>query len=114
MRLRVVAGGSLFAAFAAAFAAAVAPAAPRLSHGLTINATPKSIIAGEEVLIYGQLKKPHRGAREVVLHQRINPAGVFTAFRVVVPGGEGNIGGASSPVAISVTLPAVGSLPPAS
>jgi hypothetical protein len=116
MRLCMVVGGTLFAAFAVALATAVALAAPRLNHGLTINATPKPIIAGEAVLIYGQLNGPDSGARTVVLHQRINPAGAFTVAHSTVTNAGGfyefiePVGVVTSNRSWFVTSPGPGSL----
>ena len=60
MRPRLVALASLLAAVVAVVAPAVTNAAPRHNHGLTINATPNPILAGEGVLIYGRLEHRHR------------------------------------------------------
>jgi hypothetical protein len=78
MPTRFIMPVSLIAALAMAFAPALVSAAPKLNHGLTINAVPKPIISGEGVLIYGQLKGPDASDEKIVLHERINPAGKFT------------------------------------
>jgi hypothetical protein len=69
---------SLVAVLGIASVPALAEAAPHHNHGLTIAATPNPIIAGDAVLIYGQLNVPRPGNRTVVLYHRINPAPFFT------------------------------------
>jgi hypothetical protein len=59
-------------------APAIATAAPRHNHGLTINAVPNPIIAGEAALIYGQLKGPASAGQTIFLYHRINPASSFS------------------------------------
>ena len=56
----------------------VAEAAPRQNRGLTIAATPNRIIAGDPVLIYGQLQRPDSSRQTVVLYHRVNPSSRFT------------------------------------
>ena len=51
---------------------------PRHNHGLTINATPNPIIAGESVLIYGQLNGSNPSGQTIRLYHRVNPSHVFT------------------------------------
>jgi hypothetical protein len=51
---------------------------PRHNHGLTINATPNPIIAGESVLIYGQLNGSSPSGQTIRLYHRVNPSHVFT------------------------------------
>jgi hypothetical protein len=53
----------------------IAGAAPRHNHGLTINATPNPIIAGEGVLIYGQLKGTDIAGKTIVLFHHISDSG---------------------------------------
>jgi len=53
----------------------IASAAPRHNHGLTINATPNPIIAGEGVLIYGQLKGTDIAGKAIVLFHHISDSG---------------------------------------
>ncbi len=53
----------------------LADAAPRHNHGLTINATPNPIIAGEGVLIYGQLKGTDIAGQTIVLYHHVNDSG---------------------------------------
>jgi len=89
MPLRVIVPGSLIAALAMALAASVVNAGPVHNHGLTINAAPDPIIAGDGVLIYGQLKGPHSGGVKIVLHQRINPAGKFTVAQSTLTNAAG-------------------------
>jgi hypothetical protein len=65
----------MLAAILAIAAAAVANAAPRHNHGLTINATPNPILAGEGVLIYGQLRGTDIADKPILLYHRV--AGVL-------------------------------------
>jgi hypothetical protein len=75
-------------------AVAATSAAPHHNKGLTINATPNAVFAGEAVLVYGQLNGPSPGHQPILLFHRARP-------------------GATSPVLISVSLPELSSLPPA-
>ena len=59
---------------------ALAAPHPRHDHGLTIAATPDPIVAGDAVLIYGQLNVPNPGNRTIVLYHRVNPAPFFTVI----------------------------------
>jgi hypothetical protein len=58
----------------------MAAAAPHHNHGLTIAVTPNPIIAGDAVLIYGQLKGSNVGGQTIVLYHRINPVPYFTVI----------------------------------
>src|ERR1700755_3199554 len=82
MRPRLVALASLLAALVAIGGPAVANAAPRHNHGLTINATPNPILAGEGVLIYGQLRGTDIGHKPILLYHRIAGAPRFTLVGV--------------------------------
>ena len=82
MRPRFVVLASLLAAGLAVTAPAVASAAPRHNHGLTINATPNPILAGEGVLIYGQLRGTDIGHKPVLLYHRVAGAPRFTLVGV--------------------------------
>jgi hypothetical protein len=67
---------TVLALLASALAVVSVPAAalahgPRHNHGLTINATPNPIIAGQSVLIYGQLNGPNSGGQEVFLYHHV-------------------------------------------
>lgn len=78
MRLRFTVLACALTAFAAAALPAAAGAAPRHSRGLTIHAVPQRIIAGEAVLIFGQLEGPNDAGQTVRLYHRINPFPFFT------------------------------------
>ena len=78
MRLRFALLGSLLAVLMAAVAPNIASAAPQRDRGLTIDATPNPIIAGEGVLIYGQLRGRDVAGQPVKLYHRINPSTQFT------------------------------------
>ena len=80
MRPRAAVLASLVAVLGIASVPAMAEAAPHHNHGLTIAATPDHIIAGDAVMIYGQLNAPHPGNRMIVLYHRINPAPFFTVI----------------------------------
>jgi hypothetical protein len=82
MRPRLVALASLLVAGLAIAAPAVASAAPKHNHGLTINATPNPILAGEGVLIYGQLRGTDIGHKPILLYHRIAGAPRFTLVGV--------------------------------
>lgn len=65
-------------ALIALIAPVMASAAPHHNRGLTINAAPNPIIAGEGVVIYGQLEGASNGGQTVYLYHRIAPAARFT------------------------------------
>jgi hypothetical protein len=71
MRLRFAVLGSVLTALLVAAVSATAGAAPRHNNGLTINATPNPIIAGEGVLLYGQLNAAPVGAQTIVLYHHV-------------------------------------------
>jgi hypothetical protein len=72
MRLRLAVLASLASALVAVIVPAVATAAPRHNNGLTIHATPDPIIAGESVLIYGQLNGGSVAGQRIVLYHHVN------------------------------------------
>ncbi len=57
---------------------AAASAAPRHDSGLTINAVPDPIEAGQGVLIYGFLRAPARAGETIRLYHRIGAQPAFT------------------------------------
>jgi hypothetical protein len=70
MRVRL----AVLACVSAALLAIVVPtvtAAPRHNRGLTINATPNPILAGEGVLIYGQLNVAPIGGQTIILYHHL-------------------------------------------
>jgi hypothetical protein len=81
MRLRLALLGSLLAALVAVAVPGFASAAPVHNRGLTINATPNPILAGEGVLIYGQLKGGDITGQRIKLYHRVNPSDHFTLIR---------------------------------
>ena len=85
---RLVVAGALLAALVGAVESDVVSAAG-ISAKLTINATPNPIIAGEAVLIYGQLNAPSHGGQKIVLDQRVDPAGSFTTAETAVTNAAG-------------------------
>jgi hypothetical protein len=85
MRLRI----AVLALLASALVAVSVPASslafrhhgPRHNHGLTINATPDPIIAGEGVLIYGQLNGPGSAGQTIRLYRRLR--GIEHSFTLI-------------------------------
>lgn len=73
MRLRSTALASLLTALVTFAVPSAVNAAPRHNRGLTINAVPHHIMAGEGVLIYGQLKGPNPAHQAIRLFHHINP-----------------------------------------
>lgn len=73
MRLRPTLLACVVCAFACTATPSIAGAAPVHNRGLTIHAVPHHIIAGEAVLIFGQLKGPDHGNQVIRLYHRINP-----------------------------------------
>jgi hypothetical protein len=71
MRPRFVVLASLLAALSAMVGPSIAGAAPRHNRGLTINVTPNPILAGEAVLIYGQLNTPPVSGQKIVLYHHL-------------------------------------------
>ncbi len=78
MRLRLTVLPSVLAAVAFTAIPSLASAAPHRNRGLTIHAVPHRIIAGEAVLIYGQLKGPNSGGKLIRLYHRVAPASQFS------------------------------------
>jgi hypothetical protein len=71
MRLRFAVLASVLTALVVAGVPGVAGAAPRHNHGLTINATPNPIVAGQGVLVYGQLKGSPVSGQPILLYHRV-------------------------------------------
>jgi hypothetical protein len=78
MRPRLVVLASLLAALMVVSVPAMAGAAPQHNLGLTINATPNPIIAGEGVLVYGQLRGTDVAHKPIVLYHRLATQPRFT------------------------------------
>ncbi len=78
MRLRFILLACAVAASVGALIPAGAGAAPVRNRGLTIHAVPHHIIAGEAVLIFGQLKGPDHAGQVIRLYHRINPQPQFS------------------------------------
>ena len=81
MRLRLAVLATLVTTFAAGAVTSVASAAPRHNRGLTINAIPNPIDAGEGVFIYGQLNVGPVGGQTIVLYHHL--AGSFRGYTKV-------------------------------
>ncbi len=73
MRLRLSVLASLVAVLVTGSVTSAVSAAPRHNDGLTINAVPHRIIAGEGVLIYGRLKGPDSAHQTIRLFHKIAP-----------------------------------------
>ncbi len=78
MRLRFAVLASVLAALPAVVLPSVAVAAPKHNDGLTINAAPRQVIAGEGVLIYGQLVGSDVAGQTVRLYHRVALSPRFT------------------------------------
>lgn len=83
MRLRFTVLATVLVASAGACITSTAGAAPRHNRGLTIRASPPSIVAGEAVLIYGRLRGPDHANQAIRLYHRINPNSFFTLISTV-------------------------------
>ena len=88
MSSRVVVPASLLVAVVVVGASAVSAEA-RHTATLTISATPNPIIAGEGVLIYGQLNGPDPGGKKVVLHRQLAPGDSFAVEGATSTNAEG-------------------------
>jgi len=73
MRLRFTVLASVITAVAFAAVSSFASAAPHHNRALTIHAVPHRIIAGEAVLIYGQLQGADRSDQTIRLYHRVAP-----------------------------------------
>lgn len=78
MRTRFAVLAALICGLSALLAPVVAGAAPHHNKGLTIAATPNPIVAGDGVLIYGQLNGSDNSDQTISLYHRIAPARTFT------------------------------------
>jgi hypothetical protein len=67
----------------------ISTAAPTHNHGLTIDASPNPIVAGDPVLIYGQLNVADQANQTVRLYHRINPQPFFTLIGVTKTDAQG-------------------------
>jgi hypothetical protein len=77
MRLRLAVLASVLTV-SAAVVPSVAAAAPRHNNGLTINAAPQQVIAGEGVLLYGQLTGTNVAGQTIRLYHRVALAPRYT------------------------------------
>jgi hypothetical protein len=89
MRLRFTMLVSAIAAFAFAAVPGIAGAAPQHNRGLTIHALPRTIHAGDPVLIYGHLRGPDNGSQVIRLYHRIAPNPSFTLIGTTKTGAAG-------------------------
>lgn len=77
MRLRFAVLASLLTALLA-LSPSAATAAPRHNHGLTIAVAPTHILAGDGVVIYGQLKGSAAADQTIRLYHRVSPFGGYS------------------------------------
>jgi hypothetical protein len=89
MRLRIAVLATALSALMLVALPGISNAAPKHNHGLTINATPNPIIAGDPVLIYGQLNGPNSADQTIRLYHRINPKPRFTLIGVTKTNAQG-------------------------
>ena len=83
MRLRFTVLACALAAGACTAVTPLATAAPVHNRGLTIHAVPHDIIAGEAVLIYGQLQGPAHANQMIHLYHRIALQPTFTVIGTI-------------------------------
>jgi len=76
MRLRLAVLATLVTTLAAGAVTGIASAAPRHDRGLTINAVPNPIDAGDGVFIYGQLNTTPVGGQTIVLYHHLAGSGL--------------------------------------
>ena len=76
MRLRLAVLATLVTTLAALPYTSVASAAPGHNRGLTINAIPNPIDAGEGVFIYGHLNVGPVGGQTIVLYHHLAGSGL--------------------------------------
>src|SRR6516165_5050576 len=72
MRPRFVLVAAVFLTFTMAAAGGMANAARRVHHDLTIGATPDPVLAGDPVLIYGQLNQPGYAGQTINLYHHLD------------------------------------------
>jgi hypothetical protein len=78
MRLRIAMLAAGCCALVALSGSAVADAAPSAANGLTIAASPNQILAGQSMLIYGQLQGPDNAGQRIILYHRVAAQPSFT------------------------------------
>ncbi len=78
MRTRLIVLAALVGALVTVGVTGLASAAPHQDKGLTLTAAPNPIIAGESVVIYGQLQGSDVAGQTIYLYHRVNPAARFT------------------------------------
>jgi hypothetical protein len=71
MRLRFAVLASVVTAIVVAAAPSIASARPHNNNGLTINAAPNPILAGEGVLVYGQLNAPPVANQTIIIYHHV-------------------------------------------
>ncbi len=89
MRLRFAVLASVLASFSAVALPSVAGAAPKHNDGLTINAAPRQVIAGEGVLIYGQLVGNDVAGQTIRLYHHIALAPRYTLIGMTTTDSHG-------------------------
>jgi hypothetical protein len=71
MRLRFAVLASVVTAMVVAAAPSIVSARPDHNNGLTINAAPNPILAGESVLVYGQLNAPPVADQTIIIYHHV-------------------------------------------
>ncbi len=89
MRLRIAVLATALSALTFVAMPGISNAAPTHNHGLTIDATPNPIVAGDPVLIYGQLNAADQANQTIRLYHRINPQPFFTLIGVTKSNAQG-------------------------
>jgi hypothetical protein len=89
MRLRIAVLATALGALTFVALPGISNAAPRHNHGLTINATPNPTLAGDPVLIYGQLNLANQANQTIRLYHRVNPNPSFTLIGVTETNAQG-------------------------
>jgi hypothetical protein len=74
---------------ALAVSAVAATAAPHHNKGLTIAATPDPIVAGDGVLIYGQLDGTNVAGQTIDLYHKVAPATHYTLIQATTTNSDG-------------------------
>lgn len=90
MRSRFTMLAAGFCALVALAVPAVANAAPSSVDGLTIAATPNQILAGQSMLIYGQLQGSNNAGQQIVLYHRIAGRPNFTVIQKTRTNAQGD------------------------
>lgn len=89
MRIRFLVLLTLLCTIVAVGLPEIAEAAPTHNAGLTISATPNPILAGQGVLIYGQLNTAKNSGQEIKLFHRVSPKTSFSLVQTTTTNSYG-------------------------